>query len=210
MAEAATQTRDQGALATEYADRHIASGWYGMWWLVITEGALFAYLIFSYVYTLMQAGQGWPPGGPPSLKLALPNTIILIASSVVIWFGERAGRRGRHGLELALVGATIVMGAIFVAIQFKEWSDKTYSYDTHLYGSFYFTITAFHMAHVAAGILGLTALALWLGFGNRKALGPTKELHQRPLSIGSIYWHFVDVVWLVVFTTFYLQPYWSG
>jgi len=210
MAEAATEDRGYGALATERSDRHIASGWYGMWWLVITEGALFAYLIFSYVYTLLQAGQGWPPGGPPSLKLALPNTILLVASSVVIWFGERAGRRGRHGLELALVALTILMGAIFVGIQFKEWSDKPFSYDTHLYGSFYFTITTFHMAHVVAGILGLTVLALWLGLTSRRALGPTKRLHQRPLSIGSIYWHFVDVVWLVVFTTFYLQPYWSG
>jgi heme/copper-type cytochrome/quinol oxidase subunit 3 len=208
MAEAATQDEALGAVATERSNRHIASGWYGMWWLVVTEGALFAYLLFSYIYSLLQVGESWPPDGPPSLKLALPNTFILIASSVVIWFGERAGRRGRKGLEIGLLVLTILLGTVFVGIQLKEWSDKTFSYDTHLYGSFYFTVTGFHMAHVVAGILGLTVLALWLAFGKRQALGPGKELHQRPLSIGSIYWHFVDVVWLAVFTTFYLEPYW--
>ncbi|ODA66763.1 Cytochrome c oxidase polypeptide I+III [Methyloligella halotolerans] len=193
---------------TERQDTHIASGWYGMWWLVITEGALFAYLLFSYIYTMLE-NQGWPPGGPLSLKLALPNTFVLLASSVLIFIGERAGRRGRSGLELGMLLGAIVLGVIFVGVQLMEWSDKAYSYDTNLYGSFYFTVTGFHMAHVVVGLLGLTALAAWMVFGGSKALGPSHPLQQRPLTILSIYWHFVDAVWLAVFITFYLWPLWS-
>lgn len=207
MADTSNMTAMHADL-TERSDRHIASGWYGMWWLVITEGALFAYLLFSYVYTLLE-NQGWPPGGPLSLTLALPNTIVLLASSVLIVIGERAGRRGRSGLELGMLIGAIVLGIVFVGVQLKEWADKPYSYDTHLYGSYYFTVTGFHMAHVIVGLIGLTALAIWLATGGGKALGPSHRLQQRPLTIGSIYWHFVDAVWLAVFATFYLAPLWS-
>lgn len=206
MADATTT--EMPAAPPARGDRFIASGWYGVWWLVATEGALFGYLLFAYIYSYMKTGYGWPTDGLPSLRLALPNTILLLASSGVMVLAEKMGRRGRDGWEAALLVLTILMGIVFVVVQGFEWHDKSFSYDTNLYGSFYFTVTGFHMAHVIAGILGLSTLAVWLIVGRKDELGPTLKLHQRPVTIGSVYWHFVDVVWLFVFTTFYLAPYW--
>lgn len=179
---------------------HHRSGWFAMWWLVATEAALFGYLLFAYVYSWMQASGPWPPNGAPPLTLALPNTIVLLASSVAIWIGERGLRRNNRVLLLAGLVCAFLLGAIFVGVQLLEWSDKPFSLTSHLYGSFYFTITGFHMAHVIVGLLALGALTLWAMAGH------FDRYRSEPVSIGALYWHFVDVVWLAVFTTFYLAP----
>jgi heme/copper-type cytochrome/quinol oxidase subunit 3 len=180
---------------------HVSSGWFGMWWLIAAEAALFAYLLFSYFYSMLASQEPWPPDGPPSLTLALPNTGILILSSVAAWWGERAAVRCQWSrAALGLVFATI-LGTAFIAVQLVEWHNKPFSLTTHLYGSLYFTITGFHMAHVVVGLIVLGALAWW------SFAGDLDRQRREPISIGAIYWHFVDVVWLVVFTTFYIAPY---
>lgn len=179
---------------------HRALGWWGMLCVIATEGAVFVYLLFSYAYLALQPHAAWLPEGPPSLTLALPNTAVLVASSFVVAWGERRIRAGatRHAW-LALLG-TIGLGIVFVAVQLVEWHDKTFGIATSSYGSLYFTITGFHMAHVVAGLLMLAALALWT------RLGLFDSRRNAPIAIGAIYWHFVDVVWLAVFFTFYLSP----
>jgi cytochrome c oxidase subunit III len=179
---------------------HRASGWTGMLALIATEGALFVFLLFSYYYVAMQPQSGaWPPEAV-QLRLALPNTIILLASSVAAWWGERSVRRGATGQVLAGLGVAIVLGTVFVVIQVFEWKGRSFSISSHPYGSLYFTITGFHMAHVVAGLFVLLALMLWSGLGY---FGPRRDA---AVSIGVIYWHFVDAVWLAVFFTFYLTP----
>lgn len=178
-----------------------SSGWWGMLTLVVTEASLFAYLLFSYFYLASQAHGTWLPTATPSLKLALPNTIILIASSFVLWWGERGIRQGQRARLLIATSVTLVMGIIFAILQVKEWHNKSFSISDHAYGSLYYTITGFHMAHVLGGLLILAALLLWT------ALGHFDERRHSAVSIGAIYWHFVDVVWLAVFSTFYLYPY---
>ena len=122
------------------------------------------------------------------------------ASSVAVWWGERGARLGvRRQLLLGLL-AGFLLGAIFIGIQLVEWSNKPFTIASHLYGSLYFTVTGFHMAHVAVGLLILLALLLWSALGY---FGPAR---YAPVSIGAVYWHFVDVVWLTVFFTFYLTP----
>jgi heme/copper-type cytochrome/quinol oxidase subunit 3 len=178
-----------------------ASGWWGMWCVIATEGALFAYLLLTDIYLALQSHGSWPPGGPPSLKLALPNTLVLLASSLVVAIGEggmRAGSRSRAVLGLS---GGAVLGAIFVGVQLLEWKAKPFSFGSELYGSVFFTITGFHMAHVVVGVIVLLILALW------SALGYFDRVRHGPVSIGSVYWHFVDVVWLFVFATLYLAPY---
>ena len=180
-----------------------ASGWWGMVTLIATEASLFAYLLFSYYYFAVQYGRPWLPAELPSFRLSAPNTVILILSSVAVWFAEhgiRHNRRGRLVLGL-LVG--LILGVVFVGIQIREWLDKPFTYASHAYGSLYFTVTGFHMAHVVVGLVVLLALLVWsaLGYFDRERLAP--------VTIGAIYWHFVDAVWLTVFFTFYITPYLS-
>ena len=180
--------------------RH-ANGWWGMMTLIATEGALFVYLLFSYYYVAVQHGREWLPTDLPNFKLSAPDTVILLASSVVAWRGEKLLKEGRSGAVVSLhLVATAVMGAIFVFIQYKEWSSKEFTPTSGSYGSLYYTVTGFHMLHVMAGILVLAVLALWSAFGY------FDRRRSAAVSIGAIYWHFVDAVWLVVFFTFYVTP----
>jgi heme/copper-type cytochrome/quinol oxidase subunit 3 len=177
-----------------------SNGWWAMLFVILTEGALFAYLLFAYYYLAIQPHADWPPGGAPSMRLALPNTFILMASSVAAWWGERAIKRNSTGRLCIGLAVTIVLGLIFVGVQAAEWHNKPFSLASTTYSSLYFTITGFHMAHVAVGLLILVALLVW------SALGMFDHFRHAPISVGAIYWHFVDAVWLAVFLTFYVTP----
>ena len=178
-----------------------SSGWFGVWTLVLTETAIFAYLLFSYFYLASQANGDWPLGGVPSLKLALPNTFILLLSSVALIWAERSGaRRGRRWQLLGGLALSLILGIVFVIVQLREWQGKPFSVRSGTYGSSYFTVTGFHLAHVVVGLLILFALFIWALRGYFDA-----QRHA-PLTIGAIYWHFVDVVWLIVFTALYIVP----
>jgi heme/copper-type cytochrome/quinol oxidase subunit 3 len=178
-----------------------SSGWFGVWTLVLTETAIFAYLLFSYFYLASQANGDWPLGGVPSLKLALPNTLILLLSSAALIWAERSGaRRGRRWQLLGGLALSLILGIVFVIVQLREWQGKPFSVRSGTYGSSYFTVTGFHLAHVIVGLLILLALFIW---ALRGYFDPQRHA---PLTIGAIYWHFVDVVWLIVFTALYIVP----
>ncbi len=178
-----------------------ASGWYGMMTLIATEASLFVYLLFSYYYFAFQYGRHWLPAELPSFRLSGPNTVLLILSSVAVWLGERGLHKGsRTRLVIGLV-IGFALGAVFVGIQTVEWMDKPFGLSSHSYGSLYFVVTGFHMAHVVAGLVVLLVLAMWSGAGYFDAE------RSSAVSIGAVYWHFVDAVWLAVFFTFYVTPY---
>lgn len=179
---------------------HHASGWWGMLALIATEACLFAYLLFSYFYIASHAPPPWPPHGAPSMRLAIPGTIVLIAGSLTMWWGERGIKRGHRWQLLAGLLLSIALGVVFIALEGIEWAGKPFVLNTSAYSSLYFTITGFHLAHVAVGLLILAALTLWAAFGYFDA-----NRHSA-VSIGVIYWHFVTVVWLAVFFTFYIAP----
>ena len=181
--------------------RRHSTGWWGMATLIVTEAFLFAYLLFSYYYMALHYGRDWLPAELPSFHLSGPNTALLLLSSVAVWWGERGIKRGSRGVALIGLLLGIVMGAVFVGVQVVEWMEKPYSYDTSSYGSLYFVITGFHMAHVVVGLLLLAPVTLW------SALGYFNPERHTPVAIAAIYWHFVDVVWLAVFFTFYITPY---
>lgn len=180
---------------------HNSVAWLGALCLIATEGSLFAYLLFTYAYAVAQHGPDWQPTLRPSLAYSLPGTIILVASSFVVWWGERGVQQGRRLQQLAGIGGGALMGLVFLIVQYFEWGAKTFSLSSRGYGSFYFTITGFHMAHVIVGVVSLSVVFLWSLAGY---FGPRRHAH---IAIVSIYWHFVDIVWLVVFSAFYLAPY---
>jgi heme/copper-type cytochrome/quinol oxidase subunit 3 len=178
-----------------------SSGWYGVWCLIATEGAIFLYLLFSYFYLAAQSSGRWPPQGLPSLKLAGPNTVVLLLSSVALYWAERSGaRRGSRARLLVGLGSALLLGSVFAGVQWREWHDKAFRLGSDNYASIYFTVTGFHLAHVVIGLLVLAMLFLWA------ALGYFDRDRHAALTIGAVYWHFVDAVWLAVFTALYLIP----
>jgi heme/copper-type cytochrome/quinol oxidase subunit 3 len=201
-AEAPARRLTIGRLWVGSVDRR-ASGWWGMLTLILTEAFLFAYLLFSYYYFAVQFGRSWLPAELPSFRLSAPNTVILLLSSVAVWFGEQGARRGSRGRLVLGLAIGLALGAVFMGIQFLEWTNKPYRLASHAYGSLYFTVTGFHMAHVFAGLVMLATLVLW------SALGYFDRERHAAVSIGAIYWHFVDAVWLTLFFTFYITPYLS-
>lgn len=182
---------------------HRTSGWYGMLSAVMTEGALFAYLLFSYYYFYVQYGREFLPPELPKFHLSLPNTVILLASSVTAWSAQRGLRAGRKEHLLWGLFLSIVLGAIFMLVQGFEWAEKPFTMASNAYGSLYFTITGFHMMHVAVGLIILVFLLIW------SWLDYFDPARNAPLAIGIVYWHFVDAVWLTLFFTFYITPHLS-
>jgi heme/copper-type cytochrome/quinol oxidase subunit 3 len=98
--------------------------WWGLLCLIATESALFAYLLFSYYFTAVQRGQAWLPSRHPSLALPGPNTLILLSSSVAVWWGEQGVKRGRRSQQLIGIAASVILGALFAVIQTFEWASK--------------------------------------------------------------------------------------
>ena len=168
--------------------------------VMLTEGALFAYLLFSYVYYAVQLDPGWMPARHPSLLLAAPNTLVLCPE-------QRRGLVGRachapRPTRQALIGLGIgvLLGILFIAMQLRV-DGQPFWLRTSVYGSLFFTITGFHMAHVVVGVMVAGDDLPLVG------AGLFRHAAQRPVLIVCIYWHFVDAVWLVVFATLYLSPY---
>jgi heme/copper-type cytochrome/quinol oxidase subunit 3 len=176
-------------------------GVYAVSMLIITEAALFVCLFASY-YFLGNNKDRWAIDIPPKLTLALVMLAILIASSLVMMWGERMVKLGRYSVARFAVILTVVMGLIFVAIQTAEYKDhwKTLTPLTDSYGSIFYTITTFHAAHVVMGILMLCYLAILPNYG------PSKFPPHRPYRVVALYWHFVDIVWIFVVILLYLIP----
>lgn len=182
---------------------HRSSGWYGMLTVIMTEAALFGYLLFSYYYFHVQYGREFLPPKLPELHLSLPDTIILLASSVTAWTAQRGLYRGHKDQLLWGLALSIVLGVIFMSVQGFEWASRPFTMASAAYGSLYFTITGFHMMHVLAGLVILALLLIW------SWLDYFDPARNAPVEIGIIYWHFVDAVWLTLFFTFYITPHLS-
>lgn len=178
----------------------------GMVLFLVNEATLFASLISSYFF-LAVASAAWPPAGigRPSLTLPLIMTAALLSSSGVLVYAERELERGNRSRYRAGVAVTVLLGTTFLLLQAKEYAVKLVEVrpTASAYGSLFFTITGLHGAHVAFGLLFL----VWSLLASVKR----PSLPERSLAIrnASLYWHFVDGVWLVILTSLYLSPRWS-
>jgi cytochrome c oxidase subunit III len=172
-----------------------------MWAVIATEGMLFACMFAAYYY-LGSNKDRWSMEMPPKFYLALILAAVLISSSFVLHWGERQVKAARFGAARMAVWITILMGLIFLGIQgyeyYDHWAELAPYSDS--YGSSFYAITSLHAAHVIAG-LGL------LGFlGVLPRYGETRRTPHRPYTVVSMYWHFVDVVWIVIVILLYLVP----
>jgi heme/copper-type cytochrome/quinol oxidase subunit 3 len=175
-------------------------GWWGVGTLVVSEAALFAYLLFAYFYTGATAPPGWLLDPAPNLKLALPNMVLLLISSVGVWGAEQGIIKGRRGQALAGLGVAFALGLVFVIVQCLEWRSKPYRLGDSSYASLYFATTGLHIAHVIVGLVVLAALFWWT------VLRYFSARRRMALAAGALYWHFVNVISVCVFVTYYVTP----
>jgi heme/copper-type cytochrome/quinol oxidase subunit 3 len=180
--------------------RH-GTGWWGVGTLIVSEAALFVFLLFSYFYSAATAHTGWLLEPTPSLTRALPATLLLLASSVVVWVGEQGVLRRRRAQALMSFGLALAMGIVFVYLQWLEWQAKSYGIGASSYASLYYLTTGMHIAHVLVGLVVLAAVFTWTALDY---FGPQRYM---AVSAGVLYWHFVNVVSVLVFATFYVTPY---
>jgi cytochrome c oxidase subunit 3 len=163
---------------------------------IMLFGALFA------AYFVLRAGSGeWPPGGGlerPELVLPGLNTLLLLTSSVTMQLGVRSARGGDRSRLVRWLGLTLLLGGIFVLIQGYEFATNGFGLGSGVFGSTFYILTGFHGAHV---LVGLTFIAI---VANRARLGLVSAEHHTAVESTSYYWHFVDVVWLFLFSTLYV------
>jgi cytochrome c oxidase subunit III len=177
-----------------------AFGWWGMLTVVMTEGALFAYLLFSYYYFVVQYGHEWLPG-LPGFIFSAPQSVAVILAAVAMRWSDRAAIANERQQQSIGVAACLVLGIIFIALEWLEWSSKPYGLSSSSYGSMFFIITGVHLAHVIAGCLMQLALLAW------SLLGYFDSIRHVPISVMAMYWYFVAVAWLAIFFTIYGTPY---
>ncbi|MGI9038067.1 MAG: cytochrome c oxidase subunit 3 [Gemmatimonadota bacterium] len=174
----------------------------GMWVFLASEVMFFTSLIGSYIILRWGAAPSWPvPGEVLNVPITAGNTFLLICSSVSMVKAFAAIEEGNQkGLKMWLL-ATIIMGAAFVGVQAYEYSQLFHHHFTPgsgLYGSTFYAMTGFHGFHVSMGVLCM----IWVLFKAMRG-GYTQENHEGIEIIG-LYWHFVDLVWIILFTIVYL------
>ena len=171
-----------------------------MFTLIAAESAIFTIFVVAYIYYIGQSLSG--PTPREVLTLPIFNTIFLLSSSLTIMLAERALVRRAMGTFNAFWGLTILLGAIFLIGTAREWY-KLITVDhltisTNLFGTTYYSLVGLHALHV---IVGLILLLTVLVFSLMKALRPEDT---KRVEVLALYWHFVDCVWVVVFTVVYL------
>jgi cytochrome c oxidase subunit 3 len=171
-----------------------------MFTLIAAESAIFTIFVVAYIYYIGQSLSG--PTPRELLDLPIFNTIFLLSSSLTIMLAERALVRRAMGNFNAFWGLTILLGTIFLIGTAREWH-KLITVDhltisTNLFGTTYYSLVGLHAMHV---IVGLILLLTVLVFSLMKALRPEDT---KRVEVLALYWHFVDCVWVVVFTVVYL------
>jgi Heme/copper-type cytochrome/quinol oxidase, subunit 3 len=174
---------------------------------IASEAVFFASLFYTYVHLRMRAG-GWPPEGLPLLDSRVPaiNTLVLLTSGLFAHWALLGLRKDRRARFVGGMIAAVALGILFLAGQAYEWAHAGFGLSDGVMGSTFFTLTGFHGAHVAVGILAL-AVAGTRVWRSGSADGPARSDASRVLAESSVYyWHFVDAVWLVLFSLVYLWP----
>ena len=173
---------------------------FGLVLFLIAESSIFLGLFSAFIVykTIMPI---WPPTGTPELELLLPgiNTLILVSSSFVMHKGKAAIKSHEvSGLKLWF-GVTALMGFVFLAGQMYEYFHLEMGLTTNLFASCFYVLTGFHGLHVSFGLFMILAV-LWR---SSKEGHYTSESHFG-VEAAEIYWHFVDVVWIILFVLVYL------
>jgi cytochrome c oxidase subunit 3 len=171
----------------------------GMCLFIISEVMVFGAFFTAYFFIRVVTGAPWPAHGTELPELiAGVNTCILVSSSFTMHWALECARKGnRFGLQAGML-TTFLLGATFLFVQINEYVHIGFAPQDHAQGTVFYGLTGLHGAHV---FIGLTLLAMVTVRAFRGHFSPAEH---RGVEVPGIYWHFVDVMWLVVYTTVYV------
>jgi cytochrome c oxidase subunit III len=171
---------------------------------LVSDCVLFSSFIFAYLY-MRSSGQGWPPPGISRLDVAFAslNSVILFGSGATMHYALEWWKHNNFARYAFFMILTIVLGAMFLGGQAFEYhhlivDEKVTWAGSGIFGASFFTLTGMHGFHVSVGVIYLTILLLQSIHGVY-----TKDKYFG-LTAGTLYWHFVDVIWVALFSIFYL------
>ncbi len=172
----------------------------GMVCLIVAESAIFLIFVVAYIYYIGRSLSGPTPA--EVLDLPILGTICLLSSSFTVHYAVSALRKGKVRDSALGVAGTILLGGIFLMTTAREWYHLIHDFGltirTNLFGTTFYSLVGLHASHVTVGVMMLiVALSLLLR-------GRVNEKHAERLETLSLYWHFVDGVWVVVFLVVYV------
>ena len=177
-----------------------ARGPVGMACLIAAEVAIFTIFVVAYIFYIGKSVSG--PQPKDVLSVPIFYTVCLLSSSLTIHFAVSLLRKAKMGAFALWWLLTIVLGATFLAGTALEWRhliyDEGLTIQTNLFGTTYYSLVGLHAFHVTVGLLALATVSIFA------LLGKVKEEHSERAEVLSMYWHFVDVVWVVVFLVVYV------
>jgi len=175
-------------------------GHVGMACLIAAESAIFTIFVVAYVFYIGKSLSG--PTPREVLHLPIFATICLLSSSLTIHAAIAAIRKANLNFFRFWWFITLLLGAIFLFETGREWQRLIYhnglTISTNLFGTTYYSLVGLHAFHVTVGLIGLLTVLLLALFGK------VHHEHSRNVDVFAMYWHFVDVVWIVVFTVVYV------
>jgi cytochrome c oxidase subunit III len=192
------------ALATSFSPEEAASellskGRVGMVCLIVAESAIFTIFVVAYLFYLGKSLTG--PFPRQVLQLPITNTILLLSSSATITLAVRALHRDLGDVFRLWWFATIALGTCFLAGTAHEWNRLIHeglTISTNLFGTTFYSLVGLHAFHVVVGLAALTPVQIFA------ACGAIKTEHVERIEVLALYWHFVDAIWVVVFTVVYV------
>lgn len=175
-------------------------GQVGMLALIAAESAIFTIFFTAYIFYIGKSLSG--PTPREVLEVPIFATICLLSSSLTIHLAVGALRKANIGSFRLWWFLTFALGSIFLIATGREWHhliyDKGLTISTNLFGTTYYSLVGLHASHVTVGLIGLLTVLLLALFGE------IQQEHFKNVDTFSMYWHFVDVVWVVVFTVVYI------
>jgi len=175
-----------------------------MWVFLASECLFFGTLISTYLIFKGQSLVGPLPEEVFDIPLTSASTFVLLMSSLAMVLAVYGAQHGRTGLMKGMLLITIVLGLTFLGFQvyeFRTFGSEGLNLTTNQFGATFFVLTGFHGVHVGIGVFYL--ISLLIGSTRRNGLGRDRDLW---VDTAGLYWHFVDIVWIVIFTVIYLMP----
>ena len=198
MSAAAAHADHHGPPVANQSSR-VNSATLGMLLFIASEIMVFGSFFTAYFFIRVINDSAWPPSGDELPKyVAGVNTAILVTSSFTMHWATQSIKRGnRAGLQAGMV-LTLALGLCFLLTQAREYSRIGFAPHDNAFGTVFYGLTGLHGAHVFIGLTLLTMVTI------RSFRGHFSPEHHHGVEIPGIYWHFVDVMWIIVYTTVYL------